>query len=229
MKVQANKNSHTANPISKFLAVIMLGLTVVNPIHPVYRWIIVLFISCLLYLSGEKKEAFKSVAIYLFLFRFMALSNLEKLHPLIKIPLSFLFIGQMFYLPFLAGKYFLRTSDVGSIISSMDILKIPSSFSIPIAVMFRFFPSYKEERANIKLAMKIRGISFKNPFKYMEYIMVPSLILSSNIIDDIAKAAETKCIAAPGRKTRYRDISFNCIDILYLSLILVLVGGSILW
>lgn len=47
---------------------------------------------------------------------------------------------------------------------SMDKIKVPQNISIPIAVMFRFFPSFKEEWKNIKMAMKIRGITFKTPF-----------------------------------------------------------------
>ena len=59
----------------------------------------------------------------------------------------------------------IKTSDVGAIISSMDKLKISKNLSIPVAVMFMFFPSFKEEKKNIKMAMKVRGTNFRNPFK----------------------------------------------------------------
>ena len=122
----------------------------------------------------------------------------------------------------------IKTSDVGSIISSMDVLKIPSTVSIPIAVMFRFFPSFAQERNNIKMAMKIRGIDTKNPVKYLEYVLVPLLIISSNIADDIAKAAETKCIANPIKKTRYITVGVHLIDFIYISLIAAIaVGGFV--
>ncbi|WP_390622202.1 energy-coupling factor transporter transmembrane component T [Campylobacter ureolyticus] len=83
----------------------------------------------------------------------------------------------------------IKTSDVGTIISSMDKLKISKNLSIPIAVMFRFFPSFKEEKKNIKMAMRVRGINFKTPIKYFEYVSVLLLIISSNIADDISKVA----------------------------------------
>lgn len=135
----------------------------------------------------------------------------------------------MFYLPFIAAKFLIKTSDVGTIISSMDILKIPNSISIPITVMFRFFPAFIEEKNNIKMAMKIRGIKTYNPIKYIEYVFVPLLIVSSNIADDISKAAETRCIGNPIKKIRYIKITFKIIDILYPLAILALVIGGSIW
>ena len=97
----------------------------------------------------------------------------------------------------------------------MDVLKIPDAVSIPISIMFRFFPSFVEEKNHIKMAMKIRGIETKNPLKYLEYVAVPLLIISSNIADDISKAAETKCIANPIKKTRYIRVGVGGIDVIY--------------
>lgn len=76
------------------------------------------------------------------------------------------------------------------------------------------------------MAMKIRGIDTKNPVKYLEYVLVPLLIISSNIADDIAKAAETKCIANPIKKTRYISVGIGLIDLIYISLITLIVGGG---
>lgn len=111
----------------------------------------------------------------------------------------------------------------------MDKIKLPHTVSIPIAVMFRFFPSFREESRNIKLAMRIRGITFKNPVSYIEYVIVPLLVISSNISDDIAKAAETKCIENPIKKTRYISIKIKIVDFIYVFLMLIMIIGGILW
>ena len=138
-------------------------------------------------------------------------------------------VCRMFYLPFSAGSFFVKTSDVGSIISSIDKIKLPRTVSIPIAVIFRFFPSFREESHNIKLAMRVRGITFKNPISYIEYVMVPLLVISSNISDDVAKAAETKCIENPVKKTRYISVKMKIVDLAYVFLILIMIIGGILW
>lgn len=77
--------------------------------------------------------------------------------------------------------------------------------------------------------MKIRGITFKNPISYIEYVIVPLLVISSNISDDIAKAAETKCIENPVKKTRYISVKMKIVDFVYVLSILIMVIGGALW
>lgn len=133
----------------------------------------------------------------------------------LKMFVALLVVVKMFYLPFMAGKYLIQTSDVGDIITSMDTVHVPRAITIPVAVMFRFFPSFKEEHHHIKQAMKIRGITLKNPLRYGEYVSVPLLILSSTIADDIAMAAETRGIGIEGEKTRFREVKRGIVDLVY--------------
>ena len=201
------------NPISKILVVFLTGLTVAHSINIRFELAIVCLIGIL------------CIALY-YLPNFMILSTLK---PILKMFLSIPIFFRMFLLPFMAASLMIKTSDVGAIISSMDKLKIPKNLSIPIAVMFRFFPSFKEEKKNIKMAMRVRGINFKNPIKYLEYVSVPLLIISSNIADDIAKAAETKAIENPIAKTRYISVKIQLIDFVYVFAIAGLIVGGLIW
>lgn len=220
------KNSLNPNPITKFFVVGLLGLTVVHSIHPVLEWMVIIVISIMYLMNGLKKEALKNVLIFGVLFLAPNFKILAQLPFLIKMFFSLIFVLRMFYIPYAAGNFLIKTSDVGSIISSMDVLKIPSAISIPVAVMFRFFPSFVEEKNNIKMAMKIRGIETKNPLKYLEYVAVPLLIISSNIADDISKAAETKCIGNPIKKARYIRVGFGAIDFIYaMTMTIIVIGG----
>lgn len=220
------KNSLNPNPITKFFVVGLLGLTVVHSIHPVLEWMVIFVISIMYLMNGLKKEALKNVIIFGVLFLAPSFKILAQLPFFIKMFFSLIFVLRMFYIPYAAGKFLIKTSDVGSIISSMDVLKIPSAISIPVAVMFRFFPSFVEEKNHIKMAMKIRGIETKNPLKYLEYVAVPLLIISSNIADDISKAAETKCIANPIKKTRYIRVGVGVIDFIYaMTMTIIVIGG----
>jgi len=216
------------NPITKFFVVVLLGFTVVHSINHYLEIAAVLAISIMYLINGFRREAIKNILVFGVLFFVPSFSALAKLPIFIMMMLSLPAIFRMFYLPFAAGEFMIKTSDVGSIISSMDALKIPKEVSVPIAVMFRFFPSFAEEKNNIMMAMRIRGIETKNPVKYLEYIAVPLLIISSNIADDIAKAAETKCIANPVKKTRYIKVKIHLIDFIYaFTMIIIVVGGLI--
>lgn len=223
-----NKSRFNPNPITKLFVVGLLGLTVVNSINPILEWTVIFILSIMYFINGFRKDAIKNIIVFGILFLAPNFKILAKLPFLIKMFLSLIFVLRMFYIPFAAGKFLIKTSDVGSIISSMDALKIPNVVSVPIAVMFRFFPSFMEEKNNIKMAMKIRGIETKNPLKYLEYVAIPLLIISSNIADDISKAAETKCIANPIKKTRYVKVGVSFVDFIYgIIMTLIVIGGWI--
>ena len=224
-----SENPYNPNPLTKLFTTFLFGLTVLNQINIFFEWGAVLILSFVFYNNGMKKDAFKNIAVFGLLSILPDVKIIENTHSIIKMFLMLLLVYRIFYFPFTSGKLFIKTSDVGSIISSMDKIKLPRTISIPIAVMFRFFPSFKEENRNIKLAMKIRGIGFENPLSYIEHVMVPMLMISSNISDDISKAAETKCIENPIKKNRYIPIKIRPIDFVYTALVLFIVVGGLLW
>lgn len=219
-------NSLNPNPIPKFFVTVLLGFTILHSINHYSEWALIIVISIMYFINGFRKEGIQNIIVFGILFFVPDFTILAKFPLVIKMLLSLLFVVRIFYIPYASGKFLIKTSDVGSIMSSMDFLRIPKAVSIPIAVMFRFFPSFEEERNNIKMAMKIRGIEIKNPLKYLEYIAVPLLIISSNIADDIAKAAETKCIANPIKKTRYITVRVHIIDFIYAFIMTVIVVGG---
>ena len=223
-------NPYNPNPISKLLVTFSLGFAVFYKVNICFEWAIVFLLSFLFYKNGFKKEALKNILFFGALCLIVPnIDVIRNMNAILMMIFMLFAVFRMFYLPFSAGSFFVKTSDVGSIISSMDKIKLPHTVSIPIAVMFRFFPSFREESRNIKLAMRVRGITFKNPISYIEYVMVPLLIISSNISDDIAKAAETKCIENPIKKTRYISVKIKKVDFVYVFLMLIMIVGGILW
>ena len=223
-------NPYNPNPISKLLVTFSLGFAVFYKVNICFEWGIVFLLSFLFYKNGFKKEALKNILLFAVLSSIIPnLDVIRNMNAILMMIFMLFAVFRMFYLPFSAGSFFVKTSDVGSIISSMDKIKLTHTVSIPIAVMFRFFPSFREESRNIKLAMRVRGITFKNPSSYIEYVMVPLLVISSNIADDIAKAAETKCIENPIKKTRYISVKIKTVDFVYVFLMLIMIAGGILW
>ena len=203
------------NPITKLLVMGFLGISLVHPLHPFAEWGIVFLLSLFYLLNGDRKSAVQNAVIFALLCAFPGFPKLYALPIVLKMFLSVFYMLRLVYFPVASGRFLMKTSDVGSILASMDYLHIPQSISIPVAVMFRFFPSFAEERRNIAMAMKIRGIRTRNPLRYLEYVTVPLLIISSNIAEDIAKAAECKCIENPVPKTRYTTACLQPVDAVY--------------
>ena len=206
--------SFNPNPITKFIVTMLASFTVLHPIG-LFAWGVMVWISLFFWLSGFKKEALRSFLVFALLYFLPNFEGVMALPGFLKMFVALLVVAKMFYLPFMAGKYLIQTSDVGDIITSMDTVHAPRAITIPVAVMFRFFPSFKEEHHHIKQAMKIRGVTLKNPLRYGEYVSVPLLILSSTIADDIAMAAETRGIGIEGEKTRFREVKRGVVDLVY--------------
>ena len=232
--------SFNPTPITKLVVLVALGMSILSPmsfktlkfytVNDIFNLLIVVTFSVFYALNGFVKQGLKTFLTYFILININYIFNLKSNNYVLNIFFTLIVIVKFFFLPFMAGKFLIRTSDVGSILTSMDKIKIPKVVSIPIAVMFRFFPSFKEERRNIKLAMRIRGVTPKNPLKYLEYVAIPVITISLNIADDISKSAETKCIAMPCQKVRYNEVKPGLADIVFLSIIVLIeIGGRLCW
>ncbi len=215
-------NKINPTPISKFLITIYLAFNIIQNINPLYEMAIVAFIALFFALNNRVKTAFKIIAFYVIVVLIIEYGNFLQSRFIKDYILMFIIFLKIFFLPILAGKFTIATSDVSSLIVSFEKMRLPRVLVIPLAVMFRYFPAFKDDKKNIKMAMKMRGISFRNPIRYLEYVSVPMLISASNIADDISKAAETKCIADPCAKTRYAEVRFSYIDAVYVVGVLAL-------
>ena len=124
------------------------------------------------------------------------------------------------------GYYILKSTQVEELIRGLETLKIPNQVTIPIAVMFRFFPTIREEAAHIKDAMKMRGITcshaLRHPIVYLEYRVVPLLNSVMKIGNELTIASMTRGLNLKHPRTSLIRISFTLIDICFLVLTLML-------
>lgn len=204
------------NPLSKLLATLLLSLGLRYFQAELWASVIVGIFVFFYIVLGHEKKGIKVLLFYGLVIFLVKISKVEEPNVIVTMYLSLLFVLKIFFIPLLAGIFLVSTSDVGSMVSAMDWARVPKAMSIPIATMFRFFPSYKEERKNIAFAMKMRGISLKNPLKYIEYVFVPLLTISSEMADDIAKYAECKALADPSESVRLRPSTFGLGDLIFL-------------
>jgi len=85
----------------------------------------------------------------------------------------------LYFSPSFAAAYFVvTTTTVSELVAAMERLHIPKQITIPMAVMFRFFPTMMEEWAAIGDAMKMRGIRLRGgkAASILEYRLVPMLM-----------------------------------------------------
>lgn len=120
----------------------------------------------------------------------------------------------------LMGIYVMTTTTASEFISGMGKLHIPNAITIPMSVMFRFFPTVGEEIASVNNAMRMRGIKTggRNASKMVEYRLIPVMMCSLRIGDELSAAALTRGLGAPVKRTNICHIGFGIQDILILAL-----------
>lgn len=128
-------------------------------------------------------------------------------------------------LPGMMMAYFLLAStSVSEFVTAMDRLHVPKSISVPMSVLFRFFPTIVEEYGHVRDAMRMREVgNLRQPMAMLEYRMVPFMTSIVSIGNDLAASALTRGLSAPVRRTNVCPIGFTWRD----GLALVLTGGCI--
>ena len=102
----------------------------------------------------------------------------------------------------------------------MGRLHVSEKVLIPLAVIFRFFPTMGEEYCAIRDAMRMRGIRLGRvgPEALFTYRVVPLVIQIVKIGDELSAAALARGLGAPVVRTRAKHVGFGGWDVLALAL-----------
>ncbi|MDN6630055.1 MAG: energy-coupling factor transporter transmembrane protein EcfT, partial [Staphylococcus equorum] len=89
-------------------------------------------------------------------------------------------------------------------------------------VIFRFFPTLREDYHQIRNAMAFRGIErgpiafIKHPIQTFEFILIPLLIKASQVAQDLTISALTKGLSMPVRQTSIIQLQLTKTDFVYM-------------
>ncbi|MBR1553963.1 MAG: energy-coupling factor transporter transmembrane protein EcfT [Oscillospiraceae bacterium] len=101
----------------------------------------------------------------------------------------------------------------------MERMHCPYFITIPMSVMFRYFPTLSEEYKAISDAKKMRGLGHpvKHPLVYIEYILVPLMMSAVRIADELSAASLTKGLSTETKRTHICQIGIRPIDVLIMT------------
>ncbi len=205
------------DPRTKLLLMVLVNFAVFGN-RSVFIMIIISAIPILLLLlSGKPKAALRCALAY----AASAAAN-TYLVPITHGVLNIfvVMIAGMFYrlMPALImGYYVIATTTVSEFIASMERMRVTKKIVIPLSVMFRFFPTVREESKAISDAMRMRGLrlsagGWKKPMAMLEYRLVPLLMSSVKIGDELSAASLTRGLGSPVRRTNICRIGFGVPD-----------------
>lgn len=201
------------------IAIFVLGGTGGEAMQ-VFRAVLSALPFVLLLFSGKIKECLCGCAILLGAFAIQMF-----LIPVLNGPLAFLMIAVSgivtgFVPSIMMGRYMVSTTTVSQFIAAMERMHVTEKITIPLSVMFRFFPTVQEEFSAINAAMGMRDIRFsgKKKGKIIEYRMIPMMICCVKIGDELSAAALTRGLGAPVKRTNICRIGFGLLDYILLTL-----------
>ncbi|MFC5369865.1 energy-coupling factor transporter transmembrane component T [Arcanobacterium bovis] len=126
--------------------------------------------------------------------------------------------------------WLLMSTEPAALLAALERWRLPRSFTIPIATMFRFFPAVLSEARAIWDAMRLRGL-FTSPWHFLlnplltaEYLVVPLLGSTLQIADNISASAMTRGLGAPHRATSVVEIGITWRDLCAYAVLTVFVG-----
>ena len=125
-------------------------------------------------------------------------------------------------IPFmLLGTVIQKQKNISEITMALDRMRLPRGIILSIAIMFRYFPSIKDDFFIIIDAMKLKGLytskraAVIHPIRTMEFIIVPMLFKSLRTAEELSCAALIKGIENTGKKTSYFDVRIRSVDLIF--------------
>ena len=231
MRAEASSKSRiNLDPRTKMLLCLSVSVTLIaGGTDGVLRYFnYVLSLVPVAFLIGNRK--YGSVALYAAVY-LAAQGLVILLVPILPPVLNILFTGIiMFSTKLIPGGmmcwFLFSTTTVSEFIAVMDRMHVTKKISVPISVMFRFFPTIKEEYGYVQKAMRMREVgSLRNPIKMLEYRMVPFLMSVVSIGNDLSASALTRGLNAPCPRTNMCRIGFTWRDAVTFLAFLLFVSG----
>lgn len=218
------------DPRTKFMMLIFIGVfSLTSPKHPIAIEVLVFAMPIVFLLSyGWVSTAIKSSVVFtlLILSQLFLAPNVSSAFGIFI--LSILGIIRMFFPICVTTILLIKTTTVSEFLSAFRKLHLPDIFIIPTSVMFRFIPTITEEWKSISSAMRFRGIgaTFKNvltkPMLTLEYMMVPMLMSTATISEELAAASLSRGLDIGVKRTSIREVYLGITDYVLLIFMLAL-------
>lgn len=194
---------------TKLMLILVVNLFLLLSHSLIFELVLVSGCLLLITIDGQAKSALHFLIVFLLMLGIDQLLT-PYMSGFIFTLVSFIVVALRKFLPcFILGKWILTKTEVSEFVAVMWKIHLPQTVIIPLSVVFRYFPTIKEEWASIRAAMKMRGIRVS-----LEHIMVPLLMSAVNVSEELSAAALCRGLDNPGVHTSLVKVRFRRSDVL---------------
>lgn len=128
----------------------------------------------------------------------------------------------------------LNKMPMNEMMTSLENMYIPQMIIIPFAVVYRYIPTIIYEISCVKVSLKMRGLNTSltgiilHPMETIENFIIPLLIRSSKISDELSAASLCKGLDITNKRTCLSDVRFQTSDTIY-CFICILIAVSLIY
>lgn len=207
MKYKLDRKVHSMlDPRTKLLLLFTCSIFVIGTAGErcmsVFYWILVYLPVVLLFAEKEWVAGFVSIGIYLgsYLAQRALQHDLNAWESMLAL---WLFILTKILPTVTLARYIVKTTKVSEFLTAMKRMHVTDKLTIPVSVIFRFFPTVVEESRAINDAMRMRGIEMgaRKATEAVEYRMVPLMASCGVIGEELSAAAMTRGLDVGKQRT----------------------------
>jgi energy-coupling factor transport system permease protein len=196
------------------LCAIVVAFTLVS-FSATIAFSILLFI--LLRLQGYERTAWTYAGVFTVLLVLLYLNRAFGWEGIFFSEFYFYMIWRM--IPVFMSLQIIMKTPPGEIVAALLKARIPNNITLMVVVAFRFAPTVASEMSAIREAMKCRGllhakVMLKNPVATLEYAIVPLILRSLNVADELSVSATVRGAEKPGQKSSYYKNELKRSDVL---------------
>ena len=140
------------------------------------------------------------------------------------------YMAQKFVVLSLLGISLSKLASMQDLLAALQAMGAPQAVLIPCMVVLRFFPTIRRDASHLMESLKTRrvlagrGYALRHPALVCELLVVPLLMRSVRVSDELAASALVRGLGGETRPTMLHPLSFGVRDAVVTALTLASIG-----
>ena len=140
------------------------------------------------------------------------------------------YMAQKFVVLALLGISLSKLASMQDLLAALQAMGAPQAVLIPCMVVLRFFPTIRRDASHLMESLKTRrvlagrGYALRHPALVCELLVVPLLMRSVRVSDELAASALVRGLGGETRPTMLHPLSFGTRDAVVAALTLASIG-----
>mgnify|MGYP000894439137 FL=1 len=140
------------------------------------------------------------------------------------------YMAQKFVVLSLLGISLSKLASMQDLLAALQAMGAPQAVLIPCMVVLRFFPTIRRDASHLMESLKTRrvlagrGYALRHPALVCELLVVPLLMRSVRVSDELAASALVRGLGGEARPTMLHPLSFGVKDAVVTALTLASIG-----